>query len=272
MIHSGAGVRGYLYATWDALSGWIVVALVGIFTGFVAFIIDITEATVSDYKFGYCSTNIFYSRESCCRVDGKELIGDACTTFNRWGSSYATKFGPYLAVALVVGALSSSITMLSRATLPSVARELAENNEDDPSKAFESLPAPKTLYMSAGAGVPEIKTILSGFVIPEFLGFKILVLKAVGAIFAVASGLPLGKEAPLIHIGACIANLVAQMFPKYAHNGKQLREVIVAGAAAGISSAFGAPIGGVLFAYEVSSSVPIEGYTLNYLGIERLLS
>jgi chloride channel 3/4/5 len=141
--------------------------------------------------------------------------------------------------------------MLSKTTLPSVMREMAENSDHSFSK--DKLSTPKSIYMAAGAGVPELKTILSGFVIPRFLGLKVLVLKAVGAIFAVASGLPLGKEAPLIHIGACVANLVAEYFPKYANNGKQLREVIVAGSAAGISAAFGAPIGGVLFAYEVGS-------------------
>lgn len=248
------------------------VALVGIFTGILAFFVDITEATISDYKFGYCSTNILYSREECCRVGGKELIGDACTTFKQWGSSYSSKFGPYLVVALVVGVLSSSITMLSRTSLPSASRDLPENTEDDQSKALEDSPPSKTMYMTAGAGVPEIKTILSGFVIPKFLGPKVLVLKTLGAILAVASGLPLGKEAPLIHIGACIANLVAQLFPKYAHNGKQLREVIVAGSAAGISAAFGAPIGGVLFAYEVSIMSLVDKHLLIHSGIERLLS
>jgi chloride channel 3/4/5 len=248
-IRSGSGIRDHLYAKWDALSGWLVVALVGIFTGFIAFIIDVTEATVSDFKFGYCSTNILYSREACCRVDGAELIGDACTAFKTWGTSYAAKFGPYLGVALLVGIISSSITMFSKTQLPSAAREIAENNDGVNGKI--EVPPPKVMYMAAGAGVPEIKTILSGFVIPEFLGLKVLILKAVGAIFAVASGLPLGKEAPLIHIGACVANLVGPLFPKYAHNGKQLREVICAGSAAGISAAFGAPIGGVLFAYEV---------------------
>lgn len=117
-------------------------------------------------------------------------------------------------------------------------------------KLPEELSKPKSMYLSAGAGVPEIKTILAGFVIPGFLSFKTLALKASGAVFAVASGLPLGKEAPLIHIGTAVANLVGQCFPKYRDNGKQLRELLIAGSAAGITAAFGAPIGGVLFAYE----------------------
>jgi chloride channel 3/4/5 len=146
--------------------------------------------------------------------------------------------------------------MLSKTKLPS---SLDNKISDNPHMLAQSgntaIGSPKSVYMAAGAGVPEIKTILSGFVIPKFLGPKVLLLKIFGAIFAVASGLPLGKEAPLIHIGASVANLTGQLFPKYAHNGKQLRLIITAGSAAGISAAFGAPIGGVLFAYEVGISL-----------------
>ena len=106
------------------------------------------------------------------------------------------------------------------------------------------------MYMAAGSGIPEIKTILSGFNVPHFLGRWVLVVKAVGASFAVPSTMSLGKEGPFIHISACIGNLVASMFEKYRHNPRKFREMLAASVAAGLSAAFGAPIGGVLFAYE----------------------
>jgi chloride channel 3/4/5 len=169
-------------------------------------------------------------------------------------------------VAVACGVISSSVTMLSKTKLLG-----AMDTDDSKFDQTNGAPRPsKSIYMAAGAGVPEIKTILSGFVIPKFLGVKVLCLKVFGAIFAVASGLPLGKEAPLIHIGAIVANLVGEMFPKYAHNGKQLREVITAGSAAGISAAFGAPIGGVLFAYEASQSICQQ--PSDSLGTERIFS
>jgi chloride channel 3/4/5 len=253
-VHSYHNLRGRLYASWDAVSGWVAVALIGAFTGLIAFSIDITEATVSDLKFGHCARNPILNKEACCRPE--ENAGNAtCTVWKDWGTTYSHQFGVYLGWACFVGIISSAITMLSKQTLPSAAPGVGDK---DPVARVSAATLPdevktvKSMYMSAGAGVPEIKTILSGFVIPHFLGFKVLVLKAIGAVFAVASGLPLGKEAPLIHIGACVGNLVGEWFPKYSHNGKQIRDLITAGSAAGISAAFGAPIGGVLFAYEVN--------------------
>lgn len=83
-----------------------------------------------------------------------------------------------------------------------------------------------------------------------------------------ASGLWLGKEGPLVHVACCCANLLMKLFPTLndnegetksdLHNWRKClrskarkREVLSAAAAAGISVAFGSPIGGVLFSLEV---------------------
>ena len=119
----------------------------------------------------------------------------------------------------------------------------------------ESVPVTgKTMYMAAGSGIPEIKTVLSGFVIPNFLDLKVLIVKAVGSIFAVSTGMCLGKEGPFVHISTCVAYLVGSLIPKYRDNGRKMRELLSAGCASGLSVAFGAPIGGVLFSYEVRMS------------------
>jgi H+/Cl- antiporter ClcA len=81
----------------------------------------------------------------------------------------------------------------------------------------------------------------------------------------------LGKEGPLVHVACCCANLIMKPFSTITHNegmprtifdmsvfffllkmsAARKREVLSAAAAAGISVAFGAPIGGVLFSLEV---------------------
>ena len=72
---------------------------------------------------------------------------------------------------------------------------------------------------------------------------------------AVVGGLTIGKEGPLAHIGANIGVFVPYLpFDSFAHlrNDVNKRELIAAGTSAGVSAAFGAPIGGALFAYEMS--------------------
>lgn len=99
-----------------------------------------------------------------------------------WKDDFYGAYGVYIGFALAFGVISSSLTMLTKSTLPA-----ATPDTDQPVTG-------KSMYLAAGSGIPEIKTILSGFVIPHFLDFKVLLVKAVGAVFAVATGMCLGKE------------------------------------------------------------------------------
>ena len=47
-----------------------------------------------------------------------------------------------------------------------------------------------------------------------------------------------------------VGNIFSYLFPKYGRNEAKKREILSAAAAAGVSVAFGAPIGGVLFSLE----------------------
>jgi chloride channel 3/4/5 len=64
----------------------------------------------------------------------------------------------------------------------------------------------------------------------------------------------LGKEGPFVHISTCVGYLVGMLFPKYRDNGRKMRELLSAACSSGLSVAFGAPIGGVLFSYEEIST------------------
>merc|ERR1712179_324583 len=84
-------------------------------------------------------------------------------------------------------------------------------------------------------------------------------IKSVAIMLAVASGLSLGKEGPLVHVACCIGNILSYMFPKYGRNEAKKREILSAASAAGGSVAFGVPIGGVLFSLEeVSYYFPMK--------------
>ncbi|KAK3066521.1 hypothetical protein LTR53_017093, partial [Teratosphaeriaceae sp. CCFEE 6253] len=256
-IHSQKGLRHKLLALFDEASGWIAAALIGTLTACVAFTVDVAEATVSDWKQGYCTKNFLLNREACCEgktplLRGTPELGSDCKAFHEWSSSYAPRFAIYVAFALAFGIISASATMTTKRSLPAASPGTGDKNQ------YHGPPEPvvsgKSMYMAAGSGIPEIKTILSGFVIPNFLDFKVLAVKAFGAIFAVATGMCLGKEGPFVHIATSTGYLVANLFPKYRDNGRKLREMLSASCAAGLSVAFGAPIGGVLFSYEEIST------------------
>ena len=108
---------------------------------------------------------------------------------------------------------------------------------------------------AAGSGNAELIAYLNGVNYPKLIGFNTLVVKIVGVTLAVIGGLCVGKEGPLAHIGANVGAAIAY-FPlcrfDYLRNDKHKRELIAAGCSAGVSAAFGAPIGGALFAYELS--------------------
>lgn len=250
-IHSRRGLRYNILAAFDSCSGWIAVAIIGSITACVAFIVDVAEATVSDWKLGYCNTNPLLSREACCAGKTPLLTSadasEDCPAFRLWSGNYWSSFAIYVAWALAFGIISSSATMLTKRSLPAVTAK-DEDKLDNEAPVVSG----KVMYMAAGSGIPEIKTILSGFVIPNFLDLKVLVVKAFGAIFAVATGMCLGKEGPFVHISTCVGYLVCRCFPKYRDNGRKMREMLSAACASGLSVAFGAPIGGVLFSYEVS--------------------
>ncbi|XP_021717288.1 chloride channel protein CLC-d-like isoform X1 [Chenopodium quinoa] len=117
---------------------------------------------------------------------------------------------------------------------------------------------------AAGSGIPEIKGYLNGIDAHGILLFRTLVGKIFGSIGSVGGGLALGKEGPLVHIGACIASLLGQGGSTKYHlssrwlqgfnSDRDRRDLVTCGCAAGVAAAFRAPVGGVLFALEEVTS------------------
>lgn len=63
---------------------------------------------------------------------------------------------------------------------------------------------------------------LGGFVIRHYMGAWTLLIKSLGLCLAVASGMWLGKEGPLVHVACCCANLIMKPFENLRGNeGKQ---------------------------------------------------
>ena len=126
------------------------------------------------------------------------------------------------------------------------------------SVCFVLIASSMTIFWGPGAngsGVAELIGHLNGINYPNTIGFETFVTKVFGVVLAVVGGLCVGKEGPLAHIGANIGAVTAYIpLPRFDafHNDSAKRNLIAAGTSAGVSAAFGAPIGGALFAFEIS--------------------
>jgi H+/Cl- antiporter ClcA len=120
---------------------------------------------------------------------------------------------------------------------------------------------------AVASGTPELMAFLNGINYPKFINYKTLFVKIIGTGLAVSAGLCVGKEGPLAHIGSIIGIAVLYLpfnSLKKFRNESCKREIACAGAAAGVSAAFGAPIGGTLFIYEVSRPSTFWSFELTW--------
>jgi hypothetical protein len=56
-------IRGRIKAFFDGAQGWILSALVGFVTATIAYVVDVSEAPVYDWKDGYCSKGFLLSEK-----------------------------------------------------------------------------------------------------------------------------------------------------------------------------------------------------------------
>ncbi|MBS0268369.1 MAG: chloride channel protein [Proteobacteria bacterium] len=97
-----------------------------------------------------------------------------------------------------------------------------------------------------GHGIPEaLEAILLG---RSRLSPKVAVLKPISSAISIGTGGPFGAEGPIIMTGGALGSLVAQMLPVSDNERKTL---LVAGAAAGMTTVFGTPIAAVMLAVEL---------------------
>ncbi len=235
----------------------------------IAYFVNVTESVLFDLKSGYCTSAWYISKKKCCSGATR------CELWAPWSTAMSSsslddvgvEFVTYVAGVIILATLSCFFTLATKTVVPSAIslatldENLAADRTGDvksggrsqsPTQRFtEPQERPPVVYYSAaGSGVAEVKVILSGFVLHGYLGMKTLIIKTVALILSVSSGLSLGKEGPYVHIATCVGNIACRLFSKYNYNDGKRREVLSASAASGLSVAFGAPIGGVLFSLE----------------------
>ncbi|CAG2159629.1 unnamed protein product [Oppiella nova] len=104
---------------------------------------------------------------------------------------------------------------------------------------------------AVGSGIPEMKTILRGVVLNEYLTFRTLVAKMIeylskdmnhllnsglGLTSTLGSGLPLGKEGPFVHVASIVATLLSKLITSFKgiyENESRTGEMLAAACAVG---------------------------------------
>ena len=97
-----------------------------------------------------------------------------------------------------------------------------------------------------GHGVPEVMDAIyykEGIIRPV-----VAVVKSLASAFSIGSGAAVGREGPIIQIGASLGSSLGQFIPLATW---QRITLVAAGAGAGIAATFNTPIGGVMFAIEL---------------------
>jgi chloride channel 3/4/5 len=192
------GVVGYIRELIDGSQIWIILVLTGIASGLIAGTIDIATEWLGDLKTGYCSAGRdgghFYLNKGFC-----------CWGYDQWEQCQGwTPWSTALHITSAGGRwfMEYFFFVLFSVTFAAIASYMVQNF---------------AIY-AKHSGIPEIKTMLGGFVIRKFLGGWTLLIKSLGLCLAVASGMWLGKEGPLVHVACCCANLFMKFFVNVSDN------------------------------------------------------
>jgi|SRR5438105_1867528 len=88
-------------------------------------VVDTAVAAFSYWKTGYCTSDIFASRENCCTNKSPLVIlgepGKNCPAWHQWTIKFWRGYGIYLGFALLYGIVSGGVTMTTKRALPAAA-------------------------------------------------------------------------------------------------------------------------------------------------------
>jgi H+/Cl- antiporter ClcA len=168
-----------------------------------------------------------------------------------------------IAVAVAIAALFAGIALLGLIRLCTNLAYLGQFSFADLNLGSRDLPLSSVLVPVIGAlivgliarygsdkirghGIPEaIEAIMLG---RSQLDIKVAVLKPISSAVAIGTGGPFGAEGPIIMTGGAIGSLIAQILPV---SDSERKTLLVAGAAAGMTTVFGTPIAAIMLAVEL---------------------
>lgn len=234
---------------------WLLAILIGTVMGLLAFLVDWGIEGLNSFKFSALRQSILLNNNSSMTSPSS-----ISAVFNPWFTWTLISVG----FAFIAGSLVSFVEPLA-----------------------------------AGSGIPEMKTYLNGVHVRGLLTLRTLVAKLMGIVFSIAAGLTAGKEGPFVHgggiVGGGIGGMGSQTITRWLNgrrssssskrvfkapreiggqfrNAADHRDFTAIGTAAGVATAFAAPIGGLLFCIEegvsfYSTSVFWRGFLSTCIGV-----
>jgi H+/Cl- antiporter ClcA len=102
-----------------------------------------------------------------------------------------------------------------------------------------------------GSGIPQVIATLHAR--PSAFGARLLTLrilfgKVLVSFLGILGGFTIGREGPTVQVGAALMFNLRRFYPR--SNAQIERQLVLAGAAAGLSAAFNTPLAGIVFAIE----------------------
>jgi H+/Cl- antiporter ClcA len=110
----------------------------------------------------------------------------------------------------------------------------------------------RNLFRGAeGSGIPQVIATLhtrTGETGSRLLSVRILSGKILVSFLGILGGFTIGREGPTVQVGAALMFNLRRLYPR--SNRLIERQLVLAGAAAGLSAAFNTPLAGIVFAIE----------------------
>ncbi len=98
---------------------------------------------------------------------------------------------------------------------------------------------------ASGSGIPHTKGVIAGLY--KLRPFRIIFVKIIAGVLAIASGMSLGREGPTVQIVAACGRIMCDLFQV---SKRSFSLLIAVGAGSGLAAAFNAPLAGFLFVME----------------------
>jgi CIC family chloride channel protein len=155
--------------------------------------------------------------------------GLVCAVFRRLLQAADALRGEYIAWAHQEGLVGFLLVVASTAAATALAAALVSRISPN----------------AAGSGIPEVEAVIKGG--EPGRPVRTAIVKFVGGVLAIGSGLALGREGPSVQMGHSIADLIGRLFRR---GQVDARVLFAAGAGAGLATAFNAPIAGAVFVLE----------------------